>query len=214
MKSSIQTSKIQSEIKAMANAFPVRLPSGYYEVKDRAKIDEILARFDFKDKTVLEIGAFAGWLSYKIRKLGGVCFLTDIFTGVFPDFFDGCAADKGALPFRDRTWDFVVCRDTLHHGDLAAGVHEAHRVLKPGGVFICTREPCISSKDDEQAILLRDCQEELDIGIDEHRPNILDYTTAFKMFETIEFFNSITLKSQGDIDYGGSGLSIIGRKKC
>ncbi len=38
------------------------------------------------------------------------------------------------LPFPDASFDFVVSRYSAHHwGDLAAGVAEARRVLKPGG---------------------------------------------------------------------------------
>ncbi len=38
------------------------------------------------------------------------------------------------LPFPDASFDFVVSRFSAHHwGNMAAGVAEAHRVLKPGG---------------------------------------------------------------------------------
>lgn len=42
-----------------------------------------------------------------------------------------------ALPFDDRAFDGVVTIGTLHHtGDLARGISEVHRVLRPGGTAV------------------------------------------------------------------------------
>lgn len=38
-----------------------------------------------------------------------------------------------ALPFEDDSIDHIWCRDVLNHVDLAAGLTECRRVLKPGG---------------------------------------------------------------------------------
>ena len=46
-------------------------------------------------------------------------------------------ADAEALPFEDAAFDLVTCRIAPHHFDDAARfVHEAARVLKPGGVLL------------------------------------------------------------------------------
>ena len=48
------------------------------------------------------------------------------------------------LPFADRTFDCVHARQVLHHArDLGMLCREMARVLKPGGVFIATREHVI-----------------------------------------------------------------------
>ena len=54
-----------------------------------------------------------------------------------------------SLPYPDATFDLVHARQVLHHArDLKKLCCEAARVLKPGGIFIATREHVISRKDD------------------------------------------------------------------
>jgi SAM-dependent methyltransferase len=53
------------------------------------------------------------------------------------------------LPYDDAIFDVVHGRQVLHHAyDLKQLCSEAARVLKPGGIFIATREHVISKKDD------------------------------------------------------------------
>lgn len=53
------------------------------------------------------------------------------------------------LPFKDREFDLVHGRQILHHAaDLNQLCREAARVLKPGGIFIATREHVISKRED------------------------------------------------------------------
>lgn len=58
------------------------------------------------------------------------------------------------LPFADASFDIVNCRQVLHHArDLPQTCREIHRVLKPGGVMIATREHVISRREDLQQFL-------------------------------------------------------------
>jgi len=58
------------------------------------------------------------------------------------------------LPFETATFDLVHCRQGLHHArDLFAMCREAARVLKPGGMFIASREHVISRREDLPAFL-------------------------------------------------------------
>lgn len=51
-----------------------------------------------------------------------------------------------SLPFADATFDLVHARQVLHHArDLPRFCAELHRVLKPGGVLVATREHVVSS---------------------------------------------------------------------
>lgn len=53
------------------------------------------------------------------------------------------------LPFDNNTFDIVYARAVLHHAaDLEKLCQEVARVLKPGGVFVATREHVISKKKD------------------------------------------------------------------
>lgn len=53
------------------------------------------------------------------------------------------------LPFPSDSFDVVHCRQVLHHArDLRALCRQIGRVLRPGGVFIATREHVLSRSDD------------------------------------------------------------------
>ena len=47
------------------------------------------------------------------------------------------ASDMEALPFRNRSFDVVVCAGSLSYGEPALVDKEIKRVLKPAGVLIC-----------------------------------------------------------------------------
>lgn len=54
-----------------------------------------------------------------------------------------------SLPYLDASFDLVYGRQILHHArDLKQLCSEAARVLKPGGIFIATREHVISRNED------------------------------------------------------------------
>lgn len=48
-----------------------------------------------------------------------------------------CRGDAGLLPFRDASFDKVVCTNSFHHyPDHRAALKEIARVLKPGGLLV------------------------------------------------------------------------------
>lgn len=60
-----------------------------------------------------------------------------------------------AIPLPDNHFDAVICRQALHHAnDLNVLCAEIARILKPGGIFIASREHVINNrKDDLQRFL-------------------------------------------------------------
>lgn len=57
-----------------------------------------------------------------------------------------------ALPFDDDSFDLVYCRQVLHHAaDLPKLCQEIGRVLRPGGVFLGTREHVVFKDGDLEA---------------------------------------------------------------
>jgi SAM-dependent methyltransferase len=58
------------------------------------------------------------------------------------------------LPFSEASFDLVHCRAVLHHArDLKALCAEVARILRPGGLFIATREHVISKEGDRDEFL-------------------------------------------------------------
>ena len=54
-------------------------------------------------------------------------------------------ATAESLPFPDNTFDVIYERQALHHfSDLVQGLTECARVLKPGGLFLATREHVVN----------------------------------------------------------------------
>lgn len=93
-------------------------------------------------QSVLEIGAGPGFLGAHARRRRPD--LRWVATDVLPAPWNDVAADGGRMPFRDATFDAVVCLDLVHHlarpRDFFA---EAARVLRPGG-RIAAVEPWVS----------------------------------------------------------------------
>lgn len=83
------------------------------------------------------------------------------------------------LPFADGKFDLVYCRAVLHHArnldDLCA---EAARVLRPGGVFLATREHVLSKTTDLNAFLKSHALHALYGG--EHAYLLSDYVSAIE----------------------------------
>lgn len=90
-----------------------------------------------KAHKVLDVGCGTGFLSqlYPNFDILGV----DTSLGMLERNPYNCqvaAAEK--LPFADNTYDWVVSRSLLHHlEEPLTGLHEMHRVLKPGGTWVC-----------------------------------------------------------------------------
>jgi SAM-dependent methyltransferase len=111
---------------------------------------------------VLDLGAGRGISSYAFAKAG--CAVTAlepdssllVGAGAIRSLIESSGVSieivqeyGETLPFADDTFDIVYVRAVMHHArSLSQFCLEAHRVLKPGGVFIGTREHVISQRKD------------------------------------------------------------------
>ena len=110
-------------------------------------VTQMLEGIKFRDgrhsDKILDVGCGIGFLSqlYPNFDITGI----DISDGMLEhNPYKWLKAPVEAIPFPNDTFDFVVCRSLLHHlEEPRNGLQEMHRVLKPGGRFICW-EPNLS----------------------------------------------------------------------
>lgn len=107
----------------------------------------------------LDVGAGMGVASYALARDGWctVALEPDASDLVGAGAIRRLAAESGlaievaqewgeSLPFADASFDLVHARQVLHHArELPRFCRELHRVLKPGGLLLATREHVISS---------------------------------------------------------------------
>jgi SAM-dependent methyltransferase len=104
---------------------------------------------------VLDLGCGGGHVSYRAARYATRVVACDVTPAMLAAVartaaaqglhnIETCLAPAESLPFADEHFDAVLCRFTAHHwSDFKAGLREAWRVTKPGGlaVFMDTLAP-------------------------------------------------------------------------
>lgn len=95
--------------------------------------------------TFLEIGPGAGNLTKKVAERVGQCLAVDVSTEVakkteFPENVRYLISDGSSIPTESESVDFAYSNqlmEHLHPDDARDQLEEIHRVLKPGGKYLC-----------------------------------------------------------------------------
>jgi len=103
---------------------------------------------DLRNKKVLDVACGGGWITRLLALKGAAV------TG-FDISLEGCkttrkklqesglngsslsVVDAHSISFKDNSFDVVFATGALHHLNIAKVASEVHRVLKPGGKFVC-----------------------------------------------------------------------------
>jgi ubiquinone/menaquinone biosynthesis C-methylase UbiE len=88
-------------------------------------------------------------------------------------------ATAESLPFPDNAFDVIYERQALHHfSDLVQGLTECARVLKPGGLFLATREHVVNDAEQLELFLAGHILHQQHGG--ENAYPVAQYTNSFK----------------------------------
>jgi len=121
---------------SLASPPVLRAPYLYYE--------QCIQQHISKDQDVLELGSGTGLHTYALKQTGARVVASDISSHslmLLNQRINGITtqvADIESLPFESETFDVVTMSGSLSYGDPALVDAEIRRVLRPGGVFICT----------------------------------------------------------------------------
>ena len=108
--------------------------------------DLVIKELDISSQRILDIGSGRGRMTFPLRDMGHELHAVEINS----EFILHCLkkdttnitfynAEATALPFKDNSFDKIICVQTLMHlPDLTALFWEVKRVLKSGGSFIFT----------------------------------------------------------------------------
>jgi ubiquinone/menaquinone biosynthesis C-methylase UbiE/uncharacterized protein YbaR (Trm112 family) len=157
-------------------------------------------------ETILDLGAGNGWAAKNLALTGCTVVALDITTdknvglgrakvlmNKAGTYFDRIIGDGENLPFHPNTFDVVFCCGSIHHSsDIPLLMANIGRILKPNGRLCAINEPCIDVLANEQHVLAAGTAEELALGINENRPNLIGYATSLWQngFEILTAFPS------------------------
>lgn len=172
------------------NYFDEDIDSSIERFRESEEFKAVIECVNPNTKSVLDIGAGRGMAAYAFAKMGIHATAlepdpsNDVGAGAIRSIasrhqlpIDVVETFGESLPFGDNQFDLVYVRQVLHHAnDLETFCKEVYRVLKPGGVFIATREHVLSKDADLDIFLNKHPLHHLYGG--EHAYTLKHYTTC------------------------------------
>jgi SAM-dependent methyltransferase len=163
----IRARSYRGALRAIARRFP--------EVKQADEWDKLALR-------ILEVGAGNGWFSWRMAQAGHYVLATDISLDdedglgavsryARPSVAHGDRLIRGLaemedLPLEDAQFDLVVANGSLHYaGRIRDAVFEAHRVLRPGGLFLVLDSPVYDELEPGREMVRRRQEHHSELGI-------------------------------------------------
>jgi ubiquinone/menaquinone biosynthesis C-methylase UbiE/uncharacterized protein YbaR (Trm112 family) len=152
---------------------------------------------------ILDIGAGCCWTTRMITKKGADAVALDISPAKYAGlgaadvyfkkdriYFERILGDMNNLPFREKSFDFVISCASLHHSSsLKKTYQEIYRVLKGNGSLLITNEPAtgfLRNKKEEKRELVVDRK----VGFNEHVYSIQEW---IKTAEKIGFSSQLLI---------------------
>jgi SAM-dependent methyltransferase len=137
---------------------------------------------------ILEVGAGNGWFSWRMAQAGHYVLATDISLDeedglgavsryarpgiAHGDRLTRALAEMEDLPLEDAQFDLVVANGSLHYaGRIRDAVREAHRVLRPGGLFLVLDSPVYKESEPGREMVRRRQEHHRELGISDAASN-------------------------------------------
>lgn len=198
----IRARSYRGALRAIARRFP--------EVKQADEWDKLALR-------ILEVGAGNGWFSWRMAQAGHYVLATDISLdeedglgavtryarpGVaHGDRLTRALAEMEDLPLEDAQFDLVVANGSLHYaGRIGDAVSEAHRVLRPGGLFLVLDSPVYDTPEPGREMVRRRQEHHRGLGISDSA------STAGFLVEGDFVALSVDVGFQVDVEYPFEGV--------
>ena len=113
-------------------------------LKNRLRQKDFEYEFFFKHKKTLDIGCAAGeFIRHNPSQISGVDINAAVLEPLKARGWQVQTASAGRLPFADREFEAVHCRNVIEHLSVPEAyelLKEGARVLRPGGIFVLASE--------------------------------------------------------------------------
>ena len=147
----------------------------------------LLRGIDLVGAKVLDVGAGEGFDAWRLVRKGAAVTALEYNSALaavgrhrLPEI-RWIGGFSHVLPFRDETFDVVVCNAALHHMlDIPAAIGEFLRVLKPGGRFLTAADSFAGGDTAASSLSIFDSHPAVLAGVNETVPAAMDFLAQLK----------------------------------